>query len=143
MAKVKQEKEMYQFDLIDARMVGVNFQIKPVDDNPDNISIDTRFTVDHKLIDEGVNLQVAITINISGDHAPFTLDATYGGIFRFKTPITDKKQIEYVAEINCASILFPFLREIIADITRRAGFAPLLLPPLNLMDIYSKNHPEN
>lgn len=140
MAKMKQCPEMYQFDLVDARLVAVNFQIKTVDENVENTSIDTKFTVDHATLEDN-DLRVGITVNIAGDNSPFMIDATFGGVFRFKTPIADAQQIQYISEINCASILFPFLREVVAEITRRGGFAPLLLPPINFMDIYSKNHP--
>lgn len=140
MAKAKPTKEMFQFDLIDVRLIAANFSICAIDEDQENVSIDTKLTVDHALIDEGITLRVSVTASISGSNSPFTLDATMGGLFRFHSEITDAKQVEYIAEINCASIIFPFLRETVADITRRAGYAPLLLPPVNFVEIYQKEH---
>jgi preprotein translocase subunit SecB len=45
-----------------------------------------------------------------------------------------------LARINCAAMIFPFLREAIADVTRRAGMSPLLLPPVNFLELF-KNKP--
>ncbi|MBW1706391.1 MAG: protein-export chaperone SecB, partial [Deltaproteobacteria bacterium] len=45
------------------------------------------------------------------------------------------KDVEPIAKINCPAILFPFLRECVADITRRAGFNPLILPPINFVEL--------
>jgi len=47
-------------------------------------------------------------------------------------------QLERIANINCASIMFPYLRETIADLTRRAGFPPLHMPPVNFIALADK-----
>ena len=39
--------------------------------------------------------------------------------------------------INCPSILFPFLRRLIADLTREGGFPPLLLDPIDFASLYT------
>lgn len=140
MAKAQPTKEMFQFDLADIRLISANFSICDIDKDQGDISIDTRLTVNHLLVDNGTMLRVSVTGSISGSNAPFTLDAEMGGVFRLHKEIKDAKQIEYIAEISCAAIIFPFLRETIADITRRAGFAPLLLPPVNFVELY---HQEN
>jgi preprotein translocase subunit SecB len=140
MPKVKQTPEMYQFSLTDSRLLAANFTINQQVNPQEEIAIDSRITIDHAWQESNSSINLALTVNVSGDNAPFSLDVTMGGIFKFKTALSEKDQIDHVAEINCASILFPFLREVVADLTRRAGFTPLLLPPVNFVDIYHKNH---
>lgn len=142
MPKVKQTPEMYQFSLTDSRLLAVNFTINQLGDSQEEIAIDTRITIDHAWQESNNSINLALTVNVSGENSPFSLDVTMGGIFTFKTALSEKDQIDHVAEINCASILFPFLRETVADLTRRAGFTPLLLPPVNFLDIYRQNHSE-
>jgi len=38
--------------------------------------------------------------------------------------------------INCPSLLFPFLRRIVADLTREGGFPPLLLDPIDFAALF-------
>jgi preprotein translocase subunit SecB len=44
--------------------------------------------------------------------------------------------------INCPSILFPFLRRIVADITREGGFPPLLLDPIDFAALFMRREQE-
>ncbi len=133
---------MYQFSLTDSRLLAASFKMNQLGDPKEEISIDSRITIDHAWQESSNSIKLTLTVNISGDNSPFNLDVTMGGIFTFKAAISEKDQIDHVAEINCASILFPFLRETVADLTRRAGFTPLLLPPVNFVDIYHHNHSE-
>ncbi len=142
MAKVRQTPEMYQFSLSDARLLAANFRINQQVDSEEEVAINSRITIDHAWQELNNSINLALTVNVSGDNSPFSLDVTMGGIFTFKNALSEKDQIDHVAEINCASILFPFLREVVADLTRRAGYAPLLLPPVNFVDIYNQNHSE-
>lgn len=142
MPKVKQTPEMYQFSLTDYRVLSANFTANQRVDSQEEISIDTRITIKHAWQESNSSINLALTVNVSGDNSPFSLDVSMGGIFTFKTALSEKDQIDHVAEINCASILFPFLREVVADLTRRGGFTPLLLPPVNFYDIYKQNHSE-
>jgi preprotein translocase subunit SecB len=44
--------------------------------------------------------------------------------------------------INCPMLLFPFLRRIVADLTREGGFPPLLLDPIDFAGLYLKRQQE-
>lgn len=66
----------------------------------------------------------------------------YGGIFLFEGELCDPDVIRRIAEINCASILFPFTREVVAETTRRAGLGPMMLQPVNFVELYNMNHPQ-
>lgn len=76
-------------------------------------------------------------------NSPFNFDLVYEGIFKFEFPEeTEQKdeEIEKVCLINCAAIIFPYLREHLADLTRRSGLPPYHLPPINFVRLYKERH---
>ncbi len=64
----------------------------------------------------------------------FVMDMTYTGIFTL-TDIEDKN-IPPILLIECPRLLFPFARNIVADVTRDGGFPPLALSPVDFAAIY-------
>lgn len=66
---------------------------------------------------------------------PFVFRIIQQGIFDFET-VPKNEELEKIVNINCASIMFPFIRESIADLTRKAGVPPLILDPINFVAIY-------
>jgi preprotein translocase subunit SecB len=85
---------------------------------------------------------VSDIVNVTGNESPFNLLVEYGGMFLFEDEVPAPNEIVRIAEINCATILFPFVREAIAEITRRAGIGQMLLQPMNFVELYSTNHPD-
>ena len=75
-----------------------------------------------------------ISVSITEEQVPFDLEIEYEGLFILNKRVP-KKKIESLAEINCPAILFPFLRECIADITRRADLSPLMVPTINFVEL--------
>lgn len=79
-------------------------------------------------------LRVFLITSIGDENNDFQISVELGGAFKFKkTP--DKKMLNQLGEINCPAILFPYLRELITDITRRGGFPPLFIPPINFVKL--------
>ena len=85
-------------------------------------------------VDVKVNQQSEVTYEVTLDieiHA--TSDATvvyhvelvYGGLFRVDR--CPKELLQAALFGACPKILFPTLRRVLADVTRDAGFAPLML----------------
>ncbi len=67
-----------------------------------------------------------------GENAPFSFAIEGIGRFVFKEePPTEI--VEGIARVNGAAMIFPYLREAIADLTRRAGVPPLHLQPVNFV----------
>ena len=60
----------------------------------------------------------------------YTLNATIKGYFEFKDEIDDET-VKTFLKTSGISILFPFLRSAVSDITRIAGYTPVLLPIIN------------
>jgi preprotein translocase subunit SecB len=81
-----------------------------------------------------------LKVEVSGESAPINVfSIEMGGRFQVKEKPAAEK-IGEIAEINCAAIVFPFAREVIADLTRRSGLPPFLLPPINFVEFYKTNH---
>lgn len=64
----------------------------------------------------------------------FVAELTYGGVFTL-TGLPDNA-IEAVLLVECPRILFPFARNILADVTRDGGFPPVLLQPIDFVALW-------
>jgi len=122
------------------RIRSLNFKIKGIEPEGEiSISYEISYTYDYNYKEKRINS--LLSISIVEDRLPFVLDIQYEGIFKLNKSVA-KKKIKPFAEINCPAILFPFLRECIADITRRAGFTALLLPAINFIELAKKRKGE-
>ncbi len=70
----------------------------------------------------------------------YDLELVYAGMFAIKG--LPKEAVEPFLLINCPSILFPFLRRMVADITREGGFPPLLLDPIDFAGLFMRRQQE-
>lgn len=67
----------------------------------------------------------------------FLVEVAYAGVFQVSG--IAEEQLERVLLIDAPFIMFPFLRRVIADVTRDGGFPPLLLDPIDFHQLYLKN----
>jgi preprotein translocase subunit SecB len=70
----------------------------------------------------------------------YDLELVYAGLFRIKN-IPDPA-LEPFLLINCPTLIFPFLRRLVADITREGGFPPLLLDPIDFAALFVRRQQE-
>lgn len=80
-------------------------------------------------------LRVRLSATIKGPNPVFHLSAEIGGIFQLDSD-PDKETLDRLSNINCPAILYPYLREVISEVTRRGGFDPVYLAPMNFSAIY-------
>jgi len=64
----------------------------------------------------------------------YGFELVFAGVFRIMNVPADSLQ-PFVL-IECPRLLFPFAREIIATAVRNGGFQPLLLNPIDFVDLY-------
>jgi preprotein translocase subunit SecB len=64
----------------------------------------------------------------------FIADLSYAGIFTLNG-IPDNQQ-EPVLLVECPRLLFPFARNILADVTRDGGFPPVMLGPIDFVGLW-------
>ena len=79
-----------------------------------------------------------VALNIHGEcvmdgKTAFIVELTYGGLFTLNLPEERRKP---VLLIECPRLLFPFARNVVADVTRDGGFPPLMLNPLDFAAMY-------
>ena len=67
----------------------------------------------------------------------YNVELDYGGLFRIKN--IPENMLQPVLSVDCPTLLFPFVRRIIADIVRDGGFPPLMLDPIDFGRLYSQN----
>ncbi|GAB1409288.1 hypothetical protein MASR1M90_04420 [Desulfovibrionales bacterium] len=63
--------------------------------------------------------------------APYSFEIEIGG--KFKITKDEEEHVERLRHVNIPAIIFPYLREAVADITRRGGHPALHLPPVNFV----------
>jgi len=80
-------------------------------------------------------LTVTLTAKVE-DRTLFLVEAAQAGLFTIKgIPPT---HIQPVIAIHCPTVLFPYVRETLADAVTRAGFPPVHLAPINFETLYQQ-----
>jgi len=62
-----------------------------------------------------------------GDDIAFIAELEYAGLFAFQG--VSVEEIQPLILIECPRLLFPFARQIIAEMTQNGGFPPIMLEP--------------
>lgn len=109
--------------------------LKAPGENP-NLQIDLNVSVnklDEDVYESAIELKGHAT---NDDGTIYVVEAVYAGAFNIKNIPADA--LEPLLLINCPSILFPFLRRIISDMTHEGGFPPLLLDPIDFAGLYKQ-----
>lgn len=69
-----------------------------------------------------------------GDQTLFVAELVYAGVFRITNVPSDN--LAPLLMIECPRLLFPFARQVLADMTRNGGFPPLLIDPVDFTALY-------
>ena len=89
-------------------------------------------------IEDGV-FEVAVTVTVTAklaekDKVMFLIEAKQAGIFQVRN--LPQEEQDSVLGVVCPNIIYPYLREVVSDVAVRAGFAPVLLNPINFEALY-------
>ena len=98
--------------------MGVEVKSRPASDNNDAFEVD-------------------LCINVAarrGETPMFAADLIYSGLFQFINVRPD--DVEPLIWIECPRLLFPFARQILAEVTREGGYPPLLINPIDFTPLY-------
>lgn len=102
--------------------------------------MDMQLHTEHSAIDEGI-YEVSVIVTLTAklaeqDKVMFLIEVQQAGIFHVKNiPATE---LDTVLGVVCPNILYPYLREVVTDLSVRAGFAPVLLNPINFEVLYQQ-----
>ena len=99
--------------------------------------IDLALDVQARPVEEGQNVfEVSLVIRAdakAGEVPCFIAELTYCGIFTLNVP---QEHVEAVLLVECPRLLFPFARNILAEITRDGGFPPVMLNPIDFVQLW-------
>lgn len=111
----------------------------------ENPQIDLQLNTQAAPVEDGV-FEVVVTVTVTAklqekDKVLFLIEAKQAGIFQVRN--LPEEEMETVLAVVCPNILYPYLREVVSDMAVRAGFAPVLLNPINFEAIYMQQKQQN
>ncbi len=100
-----------------------------------DISMDLRV---QRLNDQHFEVTLHITARATGKNGTlFLVELDYAGIVQcIDVP---EEKVEALLLVDCAFVLFPFARRVVADATRDGGFPPLMMEPVDFYTLYLQN----
>ena len=130
------------FQIQDCRLLSVKLDINKASAPAAQAEVNIDLSMEHTYNDTDNTLHLVMGLDITGKDIVMNISIRHEGVFRFNKKPKPEEHLSKTAEITCAAILFPFVREIIADLTMRAGFPPLMLDPVNFVEHYNNSHPK-
>lgn len=106
----------------------------------ENPQIDLQLHTAAAGLEEGV-YEVTVMVTVTAklpekDKTLFLIEAKQAGIFQARN--MPQAELETVLAVVCPNILYPYLREVVSDVAVRAGFAPVILNPINFDALYQQ-----
>ncbi len=98
-----------------------------------NLNVEAR-----KLQDK--TFEVMLTVHAeakTGELVNFIVELSYAGIFTLGA--VPEEHVQPILMIEGPRLMFPFARELVADVTRNGGFPPLLINPIDFASMYQQN----
>jgi len=110
-----------------------------------NINLDVQV---RKIQEDQTVFEVTLAVRAEGSTTPkangaaveekptvvFIADLAYSGVFTLNG--IPENQQEPILLVECPRLLFPFARNILADVTRDGGFPPVLLGPIDFVGLW-------
>ena len=97
-----------------------------------------------KLDDDHWEVTLEITAKIvdknNNDKTMFILEIEHAAAFLMKN--IPEEHHEMVLGVDCPTLLFPFTRQIVSQISVDGGFIPFLMEPINFMALYQNSKKE-
>ena len=87
-----------------------------------------------------VVLTVTVTAKLEDGKTVFLVEAGQAGVFQIRN--VPEENLEPLLAIACPNVLFPYAREVVSSAIARAGFAPVVLQPVNFEALYMARQAE-
>ncbi|MCF6291677.1 MAG: protein-export chaperone SecB [Desulfobacterales bacterium] len=104
--------------------------------------VDMNLGLKHKKMDND-NWEIAMTINATitdtnaDNKALFVLEIEHAGVFLLKN--IPEEHLARVLNVDCPTLLFPFTRQIVTQLSTDGGFIPFQMEPINFLALYQNN----
>lgn len=113
---------------------GAPRSLGPSETNP---QLEVNVNVNAKAGADGSQFEVELKLNANakrGEETLFIAEVLYAGVFQVRN--VPQEHVRPAVLIECPRLLFPFARQILADVTRQGGFPPLLIDPVDFAALY-------
>jgi len=82
-------------------------------------------------------VELKLAANAKRDEmALFMAELVYAGVFTIRG--FPQEHLQLAVLVQCPTLLFPFARRVLADVIRDGGFPPLLLEPINFLELLQR-----
>ncbi|WP_343002858.1 protein-export chaperone SecB [Intestinibacter bartlettii] len=125
-------------------ITNVRFSINEDFEGENGVELDVSFKTSIKTSNNGkaiINLTAIVFENCVQNNYPFELEINIQGYFSFDNNLNDEDVLKR-CKVNGTSILFPYLRSAITDVTKIANVNPLVLPSINIYNLIKENEKE-
>jgi preprotein translocase subunit SecB len=127
---------MAKLRLKDVRLVGLAFNVsKDFSESEDGLEFRFDFGISGSYDKDRNEIKVELRVSTPDSTQaawPFLFDVRMVGLFEADIDLEDTV-IDQFVRVNCPAIIFPYVREIVSNLTQRAGFPPLYLPVINFV----------
>ncbi len=130
---ISQYIKTLSFEVPEAPSIFLNLKGKP--DVEVSVDLDARKINDNNSYE--ITLKFITNAKIQNS-VLFDLEIIYGGIFTLEGIKDD--MLEQILLIYCPSLLFPYLRRIISNLTSDAGLTPLMINPIDFAELYNRKN---
>jgi len=128
----------HKFSIAGIHLNEAHFSINQLYKGEKNKPIKISHSVEIKYKQTDNILHVLVSVSSDSENQPFRFSVAWEGSFAFEEmPL--KEKLDRIVHINCASIIYPYVRESIADLTRRSGRMPLNIAPFNFVAMYEES----
>lgn len=86
------------------------------------------------------NFELVLDFNIQAKRAQdtmFIVELSYAAVVSVDESVAEEN-VQQTVMVDAAHLLFPFARNIIADMTRDGGYPPLMLTPIDFNNLYQQ-----
>lgn len=119
-------------------------------ENPNPLAIFTSDSQEQPEISVGIqakaqnlgdrNFELVLEFNVEakrGKDTMFIVELSYGAVVSVEESV-EEAAVQHAVMVDAAHLLFPFARNIIADMTRDGGYPPLMLAPIDFNNLYEQ-----
>lgn len=93
--------------------------------------------IDDQIYESAIELKAVAANNVG---TIYVLETTYAGLFKVES--MPEQALEPFLLISAPTQIFPFLRRLVADVTREGGYPPLMLDPIDFAALYMRRQQE-
>ncbi len=89
--------------------------------------------IENDLYETSIDFKATATNNIG---TIYVIETVYAGLLKIES--MPEAALEPFLLISGPAMIFPFLRRLVADVTREGGFPPLMLDPIDFAGLYMR-----